>query len=66
MPSTSKRREVQDRNKRGVGLEELLADNMTDKNATGKRIRDDDSVAEEIRQCAIIYDSSAELTLTIK
>lgn len=45
----SKRREAHDYNKRGEGLKELLADNMTDKNATGKRIRDDDSVAEDIR-----------------
>jgi hypothetical protein len=36
-------------NKRGAGLKELLADNMTEKNATGKRIRDNYSNAEEKR-----------------
>lgn len=34
---------------RGAGLEELLADNSTEKNETGKRIRNDESDTEQLR-----------------
>ena len=46
-----KQRGAQDRNKRGAGLEGLVADNlnMTENKMTGKRTRVDDSAAEEIR-----------------